>query len=305
MLAVSSPSSKKGPTNLAWAHLTPPPTPRLHALGYNGAMFLGFVQSAAASAVSQMLDMRVGVQPRPSIEIDTAASAVSVDTPFGTFGGLSSQGVDAFLGIKYADVAERFAPASLAKKHAGVYNATMYGKPCWQVPPFFFTGDANKCFAEDCLFANIHRPSAANSTERLPVMFFIHGGSMKFGSGGAACPGKGGGVDGGFFVDMFDGKTLAREHGVVVVSINCSPARRTRQPHSCPCLLAAPAIHVTLTSCIFARLQTGWTPSASLRARSWRARTAARAAPTGSAIRSPRSRGWRRRSPPSAAIRTA
>ena len=95
-------------------------------------------------------------------------------------------------------------------------------RPCLtrQVPPPFYRGNASACFSEECLFINVHRPANATPSSKLPVMFFIHGGSMKMGSGGAACPGPGGGAEGGFYVDMFDGGALAVEHGVVVASIN-------------------------------------------------------------------------------------
>jgi para-nitrobenzyl esterase len=56
---------------------------------------------------------------------------------------------------------------------------------------------------EDCLYLNVWAP-AERGDELLPVMFYIHGGNMQFGSGS---------------MPLYDGRILARE-GVVLVTIN-------------------------------------------------------------------------------------
>lgn len=57
--------------------------------------------------------------------------------------------------------------------------------------------------SEDCLFLNVWRP-ASPTGERLPVMVWIHGGALIFGSGG---------------VPIYDGAALA-QRGAVVVTVN-------------------------------------------------------------------------------------
>lgn len=57
--------------------------------------------------------------------------------------------------------------------------------------------------SEDCLFLNVWTP-ANTATDSLPVMFWIHGGGLREGSGSVA---------------VYDGEELARK-GIIVVSIN-------------------------------------------------------------------------------------
>lgn len=58
---------------------------------------------------------------------------------------------------------------------------------------------------EDCLFVNVHTPDPL--PENAPVIFWIHGGAFIFGEGVQTDRGT-------------EGDLLAREHGVVVVSVN-------------------------------------------------------------------------------------
>lgn len=58
-------------------------------------------------------------------------------------------------------------------------NATAHGAVCPQVDllnSVYIPG------SEDCLFLNVYTPTLTPESP-LPVMFFIHGGSFKFGSG--------------------------------------------------------------------------------------------------------------------------
>lgn len=57
--------------------------------------------------------------------------------------------------------------------------------------------------SEDCLYLNIWTPSL-QSTARLPVMMYIHGGALQEGSGA---------------IDVYDGEELAKK-GIIVVTIN-------------------------------------------------------------------------------------
>jgi para-nitrobenzyl esterase len=57
--------------------------------------------------------------------------------------------------------------------------------------------------SEDCLFLNIWTP-AKSSADSLPVMFWIHGGGMREGSGS---------------IEVYDGEELAKK-GIIVVTIN-------------------------------------------------------------------------------------
>ncbi|KAJ7491156.1 esterase 1 [Mycena latifolia] len=88
--------------------------------------------------------------------------------------GTSSDGVERFAGIPYAAPPlgrARFMPTTLmANLGATRFNATQFGPGCIQQ-------DAMTEISEDCLTINVFRPSNC-AEDRLPVMFYIHGGDF-------------------------------------------------------------------------------------------------------------------------------
>jgi para-nitrobenzyl esterase len=87
----------------------------------------------------------------------------------------------------------------------GVKAATEYSHDCWQTP--YPAGSVYQAqlrpLSEDCLYLNVWT-AAKSAGERLPVMFWIHGGGFTRGSGNSTA---------------YDGEILARQ-GVVLVTIN-------------------------------------------------------------------------------------
>jgi carboxylesterase type B len=94
-------------------------------------------------------------------------------------------GIEAFLGIRYAQDTggeNRFKPPRLYVPPTGsIIDATQPGLACPQL-----LGQRNAPLAlvnitevsEDCLNLNIVRPALDDSSEKLPVMVWIHGGSF-------------------------------------------------------------------------------------------------------------------------------
>ncbi len=118
-------------------------------------------------------------------------------TKKGAVRGVRAGDLKIWRGIPYAlpPINElRFRPAQESEAWDGVLDATNFGHVCHQDYP-------SGSVSEDCLTLNIWKPEG----EQLPVLFFIHGGSF--------C--QGAGSDG-----EFEGSVLAREAGVVVVTIN-------------------------------------------------------------------------------------
>jgi para-nitrobenzyl esterase len=87
------------------------------------------------------------------------------------------------------------------KPWEGVKECAKVGPQCPQVA-FVHKKDAPPQ-SEDCLYLNVWTP-ANKASERLPVMFWIHGGAYQMGAGG---------------LPLYDGEKLAGK-GVVVVTIN-------------------------------------------------------------------------------------
>jgi len=133
----------------------------------------------------------------------------------------SNPRIIAFKGIPYAapPVGElRWRPPEPVVPWEGVRDASEPGSICVQHGPPPPTGTQ----AEDCLFLNIWAPT--ETSEALPVMFWIHGGGYSFGSGSRA---------------TYDGTPLAAG-GAIVVTMNyrlnvfgffAHPALSAESPH--------------------------------------------------------------------------
>jgi para-nitrobenzyl esterase len=118
-------------------------------------------------------------------------------------------GVKIYRGIPYAAPPVghlRWKPPKPAAKWKGVRQATEFSNGCVQLRPARHSPMAvNETLSqsEDCLYLNIWTP-ANSADDKLPVMFWIHGGGFIIGHGSAPA---------------YEGENLARK-GVVVVTIN-------------------------------------------------------------------------------------
>lgn len=136
-----------------------------------------------------------------------AATAPVVDTPAGTLQGLSDDAINVFKGIPFAlppvGALRWKAPVELPR-WTGVRRATEFGNACMQphnpAAISIYSADPGP-LSEDCLTLNVWAPANAKN---LPVIFWIHGGSLTGGS--SRYP-------------LFVGSNLA-VRGVVVVTIN-------------------------------------------------------------------------------------
>ena len=141
----------------------------------------------------------------------SSPSTEIVKTIDGDLKGYEKENVNYFLGIPFAEAPVgdlRWKPPAPTKKWVGVREATEFGAACMQptnignslflelmldgfglawhekliinVLAFLNFGQSTE-YSEDCLFLNVIAPKEA---ENLPVMFWIHGGASRFGSGG-------------------------------------------------------------------------------------------------------------------------
>jgi len=136
------------------------------------------------------------------------ADAPEVMTEQGRVQGFSTELADGFFALPYAapPIGElRWRPPQTARTWDGVRKATERAPMCMQpVFPGMDAEDDRLPTSEDCLYLNVWRPQGTDEEARLPVMFWIHGGSHIFGAGS---------------LPRFDGDHLT-ERGVVLVTIN-------------------------------------------------------------------------------------
>lgn len=133
-----------------------------------------------------------------------------VETRSGRVRGRPRRGVLAFLGIPYARPAEgrlRFAAPEPPEPWAGVRDCFEPGPgaPQRSAMPKWLQGIAGnpKRYGLDCLCVNVITPGL--DSRRRPVLVWIHGGGFVFGAGSAP---------------VYDATQFAREHDVVVISLN-------------------------------------------------------------------------------------
>ena len=122
----------------------------------------------------------------------TAASAppggrgpqLTVPTAQGSLRGTVSENAREFLGVPYAappvyDL--RFAPPAPPKPWQGVRPATAQAPACIQFQPSGVTN--NQAASEDCLYLDVYTPPGAQPGDKLPVVFWMHGGGNTQGTG--------------------------------------------------------------------------------------------------------------------------
>lgn len=128
----------------------------------------------------------------------------TVHTDAGTLQGAATSAGTRFLGVPFAapPVGElRWRAPQPVAAWTGVRPAQAASPTCMQDPRIPPAGIGNN--SEDCLYLNVHVPPQASMAKPLPVMVWVHGGAFINGAG-----------------SQYDGGTLAREAGVVVVTVN-------------------------------------------------------------------------------------
>ncbi|KAJ7072967.1 Alpha/Beta hydrolase protein [Mycena amicta] len=140
--------------------------------------------------------------------------AAVVNTTSGQLEGSLDGGVMSFKGIRFSQppIGELRWEAPIAFTSTSVQNTTTLGPSCVQQFPFPIANLHKRLFnnpedppaeSEDCLFINVWAP--APKRNNLPVVFWIYGGGLAFGT--ASLP-------------FYDGTSFAQNQDVIFVSFN-------------------------------------------------------------------------------------
>jgi para-nitrobenzyl esterase len=119
---------------------------------------------------------------------DTDAIGTSLKVEGGQIEGTQNGSLKKFAGIPYAAAPVgnlRWAPPQLVESWIGVRDASLESKICHQpIQPteFYNRGPDKSSMSEDCLTLNVWT-RAEKTEENLPVMVWIHGGALVWGSG--------------------------------------------------------------------------------------------------------------------------
>jgi len=169
-----------------------------------------------AFLLASTLAVSCGQPSRRAVEcvgsLETSAKQTTVRTVSGPVAGYIDDGVFIYKGIPYAK-ADRFAPAVDPDPWTDVRPSRAFGPTApaparsgWWSDDQAFTMHWDDGFHdEDCLRVNIWT-GGINDGKKRPVMVWLHGGGFREGSGQELI--------------CYDGTNLARDHGVVVVSLN-------------------------------------------------------------------------------------
>ena len=153
-----------------------------------------------------------GKSAKNSCPLETSEKLTTARTTSGPVAGYIDEGVYIYKGIPYAK-AERFMPPTDPDPWTDVRPSRAYGPTCPQDKRMGWLSD-DQAFAmhwddgfpgEDCLRVNVWTTGLDDGAKR-PVMVWLHGGGFRAGSGQELI--------------SYDGTNLARDHGVVVVTLN-------------------------------------------------------------------------------------
>jgi para-nitrobenzyl esterase len=139
--------------------------------------------------------------------ISTALSSDVVHTEDGALRGVVTSRYRSFQGVPYAAPPLgrlRWAPPDPVVPWKGIRDARAYQHNCLQSSDFD-PAQPRDTLSEDCLYLNVFTPPNASATSRLPVFFYVHGGSYQ---------------NGGSNESRLNGTWNAAQRDVVVVTIN-------------------------------------------------------------------------------------
>ena len=152
-------------------------------------VLISFFVGCSSSSPSKVIETSKGkLQGYEENQVNFFLGIPYAEAPLGDLRWQPPKPIESWEGIKKADV---LGPACMQPTNVGNstfldlmldgYGLAWYEKLIIKSLSFFAPTLSASNFSEDCLFLNVIAPKNA---ENLPVMFWIHGGAGRFGSGG-------------------------------------------------------------------------------------------------------------------------
>lgn len=177
---------------------------RLPALLLAVCMLIGAMYGCSAPEPAE--SKAPSVEPS-ALPAEATVHEARVQAPTGTYEGSMDNGVEAYLGVRYAAPIEPFkAPKDVTTSTGDVIEAKAFGPSCLQAVDPTMEPSLGE-LSSDCLTLNIWTKD--HSTSGKPVMLFIHGGSFV----------SGGSNDSSMFGDNFI-RNLADGEDAVMITAN-------------------------------------------------------------------------------------
>ena len=162
---------------------------------------------ALSTFVLLLVGNLLSLASRCVVAAEPSSSPPLVATRSGALAGRIEKGLEVFRGVPFAAPplgSLRWREPQTVAAWSGARQADAYAASCMQKPGIPVSeGGTDGPLSEDCLYLNVWTP-ASSTTDKRPVMVWIHGGALVFGSGNVA---------------LYDGSALA-QRGAVVVTIN-------------------------------------------------------------------------------------
>lgn len=168
-------------------------------------LIAGMMVAALAACGQQSAQTASQQSQSQASSVETPLTPGLVKTSAGLVQGSEKNGIYRFLGVPYAQAAQRFVPAEEVDPWEEVLVADHYGamSPQGAISGMGAAGDQTGT-DNNCQNLNIWTPGTGDGEKR-PVMVWLHGGGFSTGSANDA---------------VYDGENLSRDGDVVVVSVN-------------------------------------------------------------------------------------
>jgi para-nitrobenzyl esterase len=143
------------------------------------ALALFLIIAGGVFSISPLKDRVLETVFTKTDKVPVKSGKVRSTTSGNVEGVKAANGAISWLGIPYARPPLgqlRWRAPKAAFPWAGVKETTVAGPPCFQFGPSPLSPEVAVKGSEDCLYLNVQAPGGSTSADKMPVIFWIHGG---------------------------------------------------------------------------------------------------------------------------------